>query len=226
MDWLKLGEETSTLFYNGIKTRKVGNSIFVLKNADGEINDSKDNITAEIIDFYVALFGTEVPSVGIDFQNYGGMVVGNSTHDMFGQNPTMDIIKKAILDIGNNKAPEPDGFGSLFFKDYWDLIKGDVANAIDEFFNSGCLLRQFNTTFMSLIPKFDKPFFVKEFRPISCCNVFLKIISKNLVQKVRPLLDAIIFVNQGAFVPGRNISHNATVAQELVKSYERKGISP
>lgn len=87
-----------------------------------------------------------------------------------------------------------------------------MVNVILEFFRTSRMLKQFNTTFLSLIPKVDKPFLVKEFRPISCCNTMLKIVSNILVQKIRPLLDDIVFVTLGAFVLGRTIAHNVVVA--------------
>ncbi|KAL0444940.1 UNVERIFIED_CONTAM: Retrovirus-related Pol polyprotein from type-2 retrotransposable element R2DM, partial [Sesamum latifolium] len=51
------------------------------------------------------------------------------------------------------------------------------------------LLKQVNSTLISLIPKVNNPTVVGEFRPISCCNVLYKIITKILVQRMRGILD-------------------------------------
>ncbi|GKG19395.1 hypothetical protein Tco_0376494, partial [Tanacetum coccineum] len=53
---------------------------------------------------------------------------------------TDEEIKKALFDIDDNKAPEPDGFTSKFFKKSWDIIKRDFCATIKEFFNSRNLL--------------------------------------------------------------------------------------
>lgn len=95
----------------------------------------------------------------------------------------------------------------------------DVVEAVTEFFMSGRLLRQLNCTFVTVIPKVSRPEFVRDLRPISCCNMVLKVMSKVLVEKIKVHLGDIIFEGQGAFVPGRNLAHNSVVAQDLIASY-------
>jgi len=51
------------------------------------------------------------------------------------------VIKKALFSIGNDKAPGPDGFSSLFFKKSWDVVGGGFCAAVQDFFSSGKLLK-------------------------------------------------------------------------------------
>ncbi|GKD75465.1 RNA-directed DNA polymerase, eukaryota, reverse transcriptase zinc-binding domain protein, partial [Tanacetum coccineum] len=46
-------------------------------------------------------------------------------------------VKDALFDIGDNKAPDPDGYTALFFKKAWPVIGNDVVNVVREFFNTG-----------------------------------------------------------------------------------------
>lgn len=62
----------------------------------------------------------------------------------------------------------------------------------------------------------------KEFRPINLCNVLFKLISKVLVNRVRPYLDSIIGPLQSSFIPNRGTGDNAIVAQEIVHHMHRK----
>ncbi|KAL0289214.1 UNVERIFIED_CONTAM: hypothetical protein Sradi_7078700 [Sesamum radiatum] len=91
-----------------------------------------------------------------------------------------------------------------------------------EFFRTGRLLRQVNATLITLIPKVSNPTVVGEFRPISCCNVLYKVITKILVQRMRGILDKLVSPTQNAFVPGRSISDNILLAQELFSGYNQR----
>lgn len=63
-------------------------------------------------------------------------------------------------------------------------------------------------------------------RPISYSSTIYKIISKILTTRLGEAINTIIDDNQSAFIPGRIIHGNIMMAQELVRGYGRKNISP
>ncbi|KAK4384411.1 hypothetical protein Sango_3063500 [Sesamum angolense] len=115
---------------------------------------------------------------------------------------TVDDVKTALFDIEDDKAPGPDGFSSGFYKAAWPIVGEEISKAIMDFFTTGRLLKQVNATVLTLIPKVRTPHSVADFRPISCCNVIYKVISKILVCRFREILDLLISPSQNAFVPG------------------------
>ncbi|KAJ0931049.1 putative RNA-directed DNA polymerase [Helianthus annuus] len=132
---------------------------------------------------------------------------------------TDDEIKDAMFSIAGNKAPGPDGYTSVFFKKVWDVVGKDVCLAVKEFCQNGKLLNQLNHMVISLIPKVKTPDSVMDYRPISCCNTLYKCISKIITTRIKEGLGDIVNINQSAFIPGRKISDNILLTQELMHNY-------
>lgn len=80
-------------------------------------------------------------------------------------------IKAAMFEIGESKAPGPDGFTSAFFKSAWNEIGNDVCKVVADFFVNGKMLREINSTIIALLPKVINPLKIYDYRPISCCNM-------------------------------------------------------
>lgn len=72
-----------------------------------------------------------------------------------------------------------------------------------------------NQTSITLIPKCENADHVKLYRPIACCNVALKIISKLLTNKMKGVMSDTINLRQPGFNPGRHLSDNVLLATEL-----------
>ncbi|GJX90807.1 RNA-directed DNA polymerase, eukaryota, reverse transcriptase zinc-binding domain protein [Tanacetum coccineum] len=103
-------------------------------------------------------------------------------------------IKEALFDIDDQKAPGSDGFSAKFFKSDWDII-GNELNTPNKVF---------------------------DYRPIACCNVMYKCISKILTNRIKRVLGKLVDENQSAFIPGRQITDNIILVQELLRGYNRK----
>jgi hypothetical protein len=65
---------------------------------------------------------------------------------------------------------------------------------------------------------------LNQFRPISLCNTVYKIVTKIIVNRLRPILGNLVSPFQAAFVPGRRGIDNVIIAQELIHSIQRKRV--
>ena len=130
-------------------------------------------------------------------------------------------IQTAFLSLHPNKAPGTDGFNAYFFRKTWHILGEDVILAIKHFFSSGHLLKELNATVITLIPKLKNSSSLHEYRPISCCGTIYKCISKVIALMIKKVLPSLIDRAQAAFIPGRLISDNVLLAQELMRGYHR-----
>jgi len=133
---------------------------------------------------------------------------------------TEEEISNALFQIGPLKATGPDGLPARFFQRNWGLLKEDIIHAVRVFFKVGTIPEGVNDTAIVLIPKVQHPETLKDYRPISLCNVLYKVVSKCLVNRLKPLLDPVISENQSAFIQ-RLITDNALIAFECIHAIQR-----
>ena len=139
---------------------------------------------------------------------------------------TKEEIERVLFKMPGSKAQGPDGYTVEFFKESWNIIGKDVVVAVQSFFALGFLPKGLNSTILSLIPKKKEAKEMKDYRPISCCNVLYKLISKILANRLKRILSRCISWNQSAFIKERLLMGSVLMATELVKDYHKDTISP
>nr|XP_025692546.1 uncharacterized protein LOC112794781 [Arachis hypogaea] len=139
----------------------------------------------------------------------------------------LEEVKRAVFGMNSFKALGPDGFQALFYKEFWESLSSDVWGLVKKAFAGENISAAVFDTFIVLIPKVEAPSYLKDFRPISLCNVIYKIITKVLVNRFRPFLSEIIGPLQGGFIPRRGTTENIIIAQEIMhfmrKTKSKKG---
>ncbi|XP_022024382.1 uncharacterized protein LOC110924695 [Helianthus annuus] len=217
VEWLCAGDSNTSFFHNMVKCRNARSRIQSIRDVVGN-RFNGDDVPNALVDHYEKFLGREDHVSKLDMDVFRNVMTTNAAEHMVRQ-VTREEIKTAMFSIGENKAPGPDGYTSAFFKKAWDIVGTEVSNAILEFFENGKLLRQLNHTILALIPKVDTPDSVLDYRPISCCNVLYKCISKIITERIKGSLGELVSINQSAFVPGRKISDNILLTQELMHNY-------
>ncbi|KAL2224953.1 UNVERIFIED_CONTAM: hypothetical protein Sindi_2952100 [Sesamum indicum] len=104
-----------------------------------------------------------------------------------------------------------------------ELLGDQVCRAVLDFFRSGRMLRQLNHTIIALVPKSEHSTYVADYRPILCCNVIYKAITKIISDRLAPALEHLIDRCQAAFVGGRNITDNIFLPKKWYDSTRGNG---
>ncbi|KAL9679265.1 hypothetical protein QQ045_017121 [Rhodiola kirilowii] len=101
-------------------------------------------------------------------------------------------IKRALFQMHPTKAPGLDGFSAIFYQSNWDVVGSEIVKEALHCLNNGRLNAELNETLVVLIPKVKKVERVEGLRPISLCNVVMKIITKALANRLKGILSDII----------------------------------
>lgn len=96
---------------------------------------------------------------------------------------------------------------------------------LEEFHTNGKIVRGFNLSFITLIPKKDKVITMNDFRLISLIGCVYKIISKILVERLSKVMDNIISENQSAFVRNRLIHDGVVILNESINEVKNKKLA-
>ncbi|KAE8708292.1 hypothetical protein F3Y22_tig00110348pilonHSYRG00365 [Hibiscus syriacus] len=185
--WLKDGDRNSSFFHARANGRRKKNRIEGLLTApDEEILQAIDRC------------------------------VSQSDNDLLCRAFSAEEVTSAFAQINPSKAPGFDGLSGHFFRSFWNIVGCDFVNLCLCLLNGTMDFNFVNRTIIVLIPKVDSPTLMKQFRPISLCSVIYKVVSKAIVNRLKPLMHGCIAENQCAFVPGRRISDNFLVAHELI----------
>lgn len=78
-------------------------------------------------------------------------------------------IEIAIKHMFSTKSAGPDGFPTLFYQKYWNIVGYKIVQAGLNVLNND--IRGLNNTYIALIPKVKAPQLVSNYRPISLCNL-------------------------------------------------------
>ncbi|XP_072087958.1 uncharacterized protein [Arachis hypogaea] len=183
---------------------------------DGSWSTDPDILQEEALSFYKSFFGT---TVEVEVDCFGDVPMPTLSTEACARliDPVfLAEVKLAVFSMSPFKAPGPDGFQAYFFKEYWEIVGTEIWNIVRSAFLGEFLNHSIMETLIVLIPKIDNPTFMKDFRPISLCNVVYKIITKVLTNQLRPFLPDIVSPLQGGFILGRGALDNNIVTKEIL----------
>lgn len=229
VQWLGLGDRNSRFFHKVTQSRNARNTIRRIVTADGRILTSPMDIKTEAAShFDNFLNGSPQDFVDIEQEDLADLVdfrCSSEAKALLMKPVEPSEIIDTLSSMPTNKAPGPDGYPMEFYKAAWPVVGKDMITAVQSFFMFGFMPHSVNATLLSLIPKTTDAEKMTDFRPIACCNVLYKVVSKILAKRLKATLPEAIELNQCAFVEGRLLLENVLLATEIVKDYHKPSVS-
>ena len=87
-------------------------------------------------------------------------------------------IRDTIFEIDHNTAPGPYGFLAEFYKQFWEIIKGDLMQMFHDLHRGDIPLFSLNFGVIKLLPKTQDASKINQYRPICLLNVSFKCFMK------------------------------------------------
>lgn len=216
IQWLALGDQNTTFYHHAVQDHAARNNINVLHTESGETLTEPSTIRKEAVDYFQKFLQTESSSSSpvsvAALQTLMSYQCSPQDTALLISPVTPQEILQALKALPNQKAHGPDGYTKEFFIAAWPVVGKNFITVIQSFFLFEFLPTGVNSTILALIPKKNPAQTMKDFRPISCCNLLYKVISKILANRLKMLLPTVVEPNQSAFINGRLLLENFLLA--------------
>lgn len=195
-----------------------------MKDPNGNVIEEVEKIGEACEQYYKEMYApVDLPE--LDFSTFDEIaprftLTEDLQNEMVGE-VTREEIYGVLTNIQDDKAPGNDGFSSCFFKSAWHVVGDDFVKAVQNFFKSGKMLKEVNATCITLVPKTESPASLGDYRPIACCNVVYKCITKVITNRMKVFMDRAVSQSQSAFIAGRCIQDNILLSHEILHGYHK-----
>jgi hypothetical protein len=101
-------------------------------------------------------------------------------------------VKEALDQMEKNKAAGPNKILIEFYQSCWSIIRFDIMQLFDDFYNQKVDVSRLNYGIITLIPKLREASKIQQFRPICLLNCLYKLITKTLIIRLETVADKLI----------------------------------
>jgi hypothetical protein len=88
-----------------------------------------------------------------------------------------------------NKAAGPDKIPIEFYQNWWDIVRLDIIQLFNGFFNQTVDISRLNYGIITLLPKIKEAAMIQQYHPICLLNCLYKLITKTLTLRMEKVVD-------------------------------------
>lgn len=214
--WITEGDANSHYFHSIASSRRRSNRISHIAYDGQAVIEDPLLVEQEFITFFSQKWTCSRPQL----QGWPTLPLTQRVSDAMSAELLREVsvaeIWAAVQALKGNRSPGWDGITASFLQKFWPIVRSEVCQAVLEFFSTGVMPPQWKETLVILVPKHPNAARPDLFRPISLCITVYKVVAKIIVGRLQHHLPGLISEEQGAFVPGRSISHHCLIAQEVM----------
>uniref|UniRef100_A0A803NK25 Reverse transcriptase n=1 Tax=Cannabis sativa TaxID=3483 RepID=A0A803NK25_CANSA len=122
--WLHAGDKNTKFFHKQATLRRKTNTIKYLKDNEGRVVNTQEEIANLVVSHFSDLFSTQGCSVDAAAAIFDVLGPGleNSDVEFLAQDFTADEVKKAVFQLSGDKAVGLDGFNAYFYQKNWAVL--------------------------------------------------------------------------------------------------------
>ena len=188
---MKEGDNNTRFFHRLANSHRSANQIKRIE-VDGVLYEDETEVRSQLVLFYQGLYKEiELGPLTMDGLDFACIVEEErlSLEKEF----TKEEVIQVLREMEGDKAPGPDGFTMAFFHNCWSVVEKDVMYFFVYFHRHSVFERSLNASFLTLILKKCNAVNIKDFCLISLVGSVYKLLSKVLANRLRAILDNLIF---------------------------------
>ena len=150
--WLKLGDRNTKFFHLSTIIRHKRNNIDAIRDEQGAWITEMGAIRNLFLNSFKNFFKQEEVNFPTHLEHLVLPCITEDENDELSRIPTPEEIKATLFNMQDLKAPGPDGYPVIFYKQLWPTVGDDVIRAVTSFFHIGSMPREVNNSLIVLIP--------------------------------------------------------------------------
>ncbi|XP_049405161.1 uncharacterized protein LOC125868574 [Solanum stenotomum] len=166
--WIDSGDANSKYFHAQFKIKANQNTISSIYTAGRTKITDSTTIEQEFVFVFSKLMGDcheKMPCPNAQIIK-DGSCLGREQQLVLIAKVSMEEIIQAVEEMPKDKAPGVDGCPIEFYTKNWGIVKEDLYAVVQHFFSSRVMMKAWNCTTVTLIPKVPSPTQMTDFRPI------------------------------------------------------------
>ena len=211
-------------FYSKLEKRSQSKNVITqLQDEHGKMKTQKDDLLDITKTFYKKLYTPSKTNLLKQQQLLKNIdrTIDHTDRQKLDAPMNQEELLISVEQLHDNRSPGQDGFTAEFYKTFWYLIKDDYLEYINRAKESS-FSEYRNTSVTTIIYKLKgETYDLSNYRPIALINVDIKILTKTLTNRLKPILPKIIHHSQTA-VQGRRIDHTIHMLRDLIDLVEKE----